>query len=66
MIIKAVLFDLDDTLYGDFDVCDKLGLQAAGRYAEKATGIPAAKAAEAMHGGRLQLRETSRDEPRKS
>lgn len=63
MIIKAVLFDLDDTLYGDFDVCDKLGLQAAGRYAEKATGIPAAKAAEAMHGGRLQLRETSRDEP---
>lgn len=63
MTIKAVLFDLDDTLYGDFDVCDRLGLEAAGRYAEQAIGIPAAKAAEAMHGGRLQLRETLLDEP---
>lgn len=63
MTIKAVLFDLDDTLYGDFDTCDRLGLQAAGRYAEQAIGIPAAKAAEAMHGGRLQLRGVLRDEP---
>ena len=38
MIIKAVLFDLDDTLYGDFDVCDKLGLQAAGHSSRKSRG----------------------------
>lgn len=63
MTIRAVLFDLDDTLYGDFATCDRLGLQAAGRYAEQAAGIPAAKAAEAMHHGRLLLRDTSKDEP---
>lgn len=63
MTIRAVLFDLDDTLYGDFATCDRLGLQAAGRYAEQAAGIPAAQAAEAMHRGRLMLRDTSKDEP---
>lgn len=63
MTIRAVLFDLDDTLYGDFATCDRLGLQAAGQYAAQAAGIPAAQAAEAMHRGRLMLRETSRDEP---
>jgi putative hydrolase of the HAD superfamily len=63
MTVKAVLFDLDDTLYGDFDTCDRLGLLAAGQYAEQAIGISAQKAAEAMHNGRLQLREMRRDEP---
>ncbi len=63
MTIKAVLFDLDDTLYSDFDTCDQLGMDAAGRYAAETIGIPAHKAAEAMCSGRMMLRDTSRDEP---
>ena len=63
MTIKAVLFDLDDTLYSDFDTCDQLGMDAAGRYAAETIGIPAHKAAEAMRSGRMMLRDTSRDEP---
>ncbi|MDR3767099.1 MAG: HAD family hydrolase [Butyricicoccus sp.] len=63
MTIKAVLFDLDDTLYGDFATCDRLGLQAAGRYAEQAAGLDASQAAEAMRRGRLMLRDTCKDEP---
>lgn len=63
MTIKAVLFDLDDTLYGDFATCDRLGLQAAGRYVAQAAGLDASQAAEAMHRGRLMLRDTCKDEP---
>lgn len=63
MTIKAVLFDLDDTLYGSFAECDRCGLEAAGRYAAQAAGIPAAQAEEAMRNGRLMLRDTSKDEP---
>ena len=43
MTIKAVLFDLDDTLYGDFKICDKLGLKAAGEYLSSEIGIDAKK-----------------------
>lgn len=63
MTIQAVLFDLDDTLYGEFSVCDRLGLEAAGSYAAAQTGIDAAIATEAMNRGRLMLRESSLDEP---
>lgn len=63
MTIKAVLFDLDDTLYGDFTTCDQNGLAAAGRYAEKAFGLDAETAKNAMENGRLQLRRTLPDEP---
>ena len=63
MTIKAVLFDLDDTLYGDFDTCNRLGMTAAGQYAAKAYGIDTKTAEQAMQDGRLQLRETLLDEP---
>ena len=63
MTIKAVLFDLDDTLYGDFDTCDRLGLAAAGRYAAEALSIDAETAACAMEDGRMQLRQTLHHEP---
>lgn len=63
MTVKAVLFDLDDTLYGDFGTCDRLGLEAAGRYAEHAIGVSAATAARAMQSGRMHLRKTLRHEP---
>ncbi len=62
-MIRAVLFDLDDTLYGDFSTCDRLGLQAAGQYAAAHAGIPAARAEEAMRRGRLMLHEACPDEP---
>ena len=39
MSIKAVIFDLDDTLYGDFKTCNQLGLEACAAYAEKHCGV---------------------------
>ena len=63
MTIKAVLFDLDDTLYGDFKTCDKLGLMAAGEYLSKEIGIDAKKAADAMNNGRELLRKHCPYEP---
>lgn len=39
MSIKAVIFDLDDTLYGDFKTCNRLGLDACAAYAEQHCGI---------------------------
>ena len=63
MTIKAVLFDLDDTLYGDFKTCDKLGLKAAGEYLSSEIGIDAQKAADAMNNGRELLRKHCPYEP---
>ncbi len=42
-MIKAVLFDLDDTLYTSFDVLNARGCDAAGKWAEQTLGIPAAE-----------------------
>ena len=39
MPIKAVIFDLDDTLYGDFKTCNQLGLEACAAYAEQHCGV---------------------------
>ena len=39
MSIKAVIFDLDDTLYGDFKTCDRLGFAACAAYAEEHCGV---------------------------
>lgn len=39
MSIKAVIFDLDDTLYGDFKTCNQLGLEACAAYAESHIGL---------------------------
>lgn len=63
MKINAVLFDLDDTLYGDFKTCDKLGLLEAGKYLESQIGLDAQKGAEAMNNGRELLRKHCPDEP---
>ncbi len=63
MSIKAVLFDLDDTLYGDFKTCDRLGLIAAGEYLSKKIEIDAKKAADAMNNGRELLRKHCPYEP---
>lgn len=56
MNIKAVLFDLDDTLYGDFATCDRLGMAAAGQYAQAHLGIAADTAVQAIVAARKQLR----------
>ncbi len=40
MKLKAVFFDLDDTLYSDFHECDDYGYKCMGSYAEKEFGIP--------------------------
>lgn len=40
MSIKAVIFDLDDTLYGDFKTCNQLGLEACAAYAEEKCNVP--------------------------
>lgn len=37
--MKAVFFDLDDTLYGSFAQCDAAAVQAVGQYAEDKLGI---------------------------
>lgn len=37
--MKAVFFDLDDTLYGSFAQCDAAAMQAVGWYAERELGI---------------------------
>lgn len=63
MTIKAVLFDLDDTLYGDFKTCDKLGLKAAGEYLSTQIDITPQKATEAMNNGRNLLRKHCPFEP---
>ena len=63
MTIKAVLFDLDDTLYGDFKTCDRLGLTAAGEYLSKEIGIDVKKASDAMNNGRELLRNHCPYEP---
>lgn len=42
MAIKAVLFDLDDTLYTSFKELNDRGYEAASAYAERELGIPAA------------------------
>lgn len=56
MKIKAVLFDLDDTLYGEFPECDRLGYLAAGRYVEQRFGIPAETFGQAMRDARDTFR----------
>lgn len=40
MDIKAVLFDLDDTLYGEFPQCNRAGFAAADAYAAEVLGLP--------------------------
>lgn len=39
MSIKAVIFDLDDTLYGDFKTCNELAFAACAAYAGKNCGV---------------------------
>ena len=39
MSIKAVIFDLDDTLYGDFKTCDRLGFDVCAAYAAAHCGV---------------------------
>lgn len=48
MSLKAVLFDLDDTLYTNFSAGDAYGYERMGEYAEKTFGIDRAVFAQAM------------------
>lgn len=41
MGLKAVFFDLDDTLYGSFKECDRRGYDYIGAYAERELGVSA-------------------------
>lgn len=63
MSIKAVLFDLDDTLYGEFPHCDRQGYLAAGRYGEQVCGVPSDCFIEALQWGRKTLSKRLPDEP---
>lgn len=40
MKLKAVFFDLDDTLYSSFKECDAYGYECMGAYSEREFGIP--------------------------
>ena len=43
MQLKAVLFDLDDTLYTSWDECDNAGSQAVGAYAARELHLDSAE-----------------------
>lgn len=63
MQIKAVLFDLDDTLYGEFPICDREGFLAVGRYAEAELRIPCETFVAALHESKHLLQERLYGEP---
>lgn len=63
MNIKAVLFDLDDTLYGEFEHCDRLGYAACGRYGETHLNIPAQTLMDAMQAAKKELYARLPDQP---
>ena len=63
MQIKAVLFDLDDTLYGEFPICDREGFLAVGRYAERELGIPCDQFVTALQTGKKALHDRLYGEP---
>lgn len=54
MQYKAVLFDLDDTLYTDFDTTNRAGIRAVGEYAARVWGV----AQEAVEHAFVQARRT--------
>ena len=39
MHLKTVIFDLDDTLYTDWDTCHRAGLQKVGAYGVARLGL---------------------------
>lgn len=63
MQIKAVLFDLDDTLYGEFPVCDREGFLAVGRYAQAELGVPCDAFVAALHESKQLLQGRLYGEP---
>ena len=48
MNLKAILFDLDDTLYDGFIPGDREGFSRCGQYAAEHLGIPAETFSDAM------------------
>lgn len=56
MKLKAVLFDLDDTLYTNFSAGDAYGHACMGEYAEKTFGIDHAVFMQAMQDKRKEFR----------
>lgn len=63
MSVKAVIFDLDDTLYGDFKTCDQLGLEACAAYAEKHCGVSGETFLQAVLESKKALQERCFEEP---
>lgn len=55
MGLKAVLFDLDNTLYTDFHACDAYGYECMGRYAEQELGVDSATFLKAFRANRQRL-----------
>ncbi len=55
MSIKAVFFDLDDTLYGDFKTCNALGIEACALYAQTHCGIERGVFTDAMRASKAAL-----------
>ena len=63
MSIKAVIFDLDDTLYGDFKTCNRLGLEACAAYAEAHCGVSSDVFLNAVLESKKALQERLFEEP---
>lgn len=60
MKLKAVLFDLDDTLYGDFEACDAYAYERLSVWAAETLDISGADFAQAFAANRQRL---SRQQP---
>ena len=63
MNLKAILFDLDDTLYDGFIPGDREGFSRCGQYAAEHLGIPAETFSDAMLRARQALKARLPREP---
>ena len=63
MSIKAVIFDLDDTLYGDFKTCDRQGFAVCADYAATHCGVTREAFLSAVFKSKAALQERLPAEP---
>ena len=55
MGLKAVFFDLDDTLYSSFKACDAYALEQLAAWAEQTLGVAGTAFADAFRTNRLRF-----------
>lgn len=63
MPITTVIFDLDDTLYGDFKTCNRLGLENCAAYAAEQCGVSAETFLTAVQNSKAALQKRLPAEP---